>query len=246
MATTPSLSGPPAAAHRTARERARAEVTAEIKIAARKQLAEVGAAALSLRAVSREVGMVSSAVYRYFASREDLLTALIIDAYDAVGERAEHAVTTRPETDSLGRWVAVCHAVRAWALENPHEYALVYGSPVPGYHAPQDTIGPATRVTMVLSQLLREAIAHDNLREVEHLPIPKAVREPVKLLADTFVGDVPVWLLLRGLMAWTYLSGAITFELFGQRTGFTDDFDALFAHEINEIGYFVGFVPHRR
>ena len=86
---------PPGTASRTARDRARVELTEEIKAVARRHLAEQGSAALSLRAVAREVGMVSSAVYRYFPSRDDLLTALIIDAYDAVGERAEAAERTR-------------------------------------------------------------------------------------------------------------------------------------------------------
>ena len=75
----------------TARERARAELTREIKETARRHLAEHGAAALSLRAVAREIGMVSSAVYRYFPSRDDLLTALLVDAYDAVADAAEEA-----------------------------------------------------------------------------------------------------------------------------------------------------------
>jgi AcrR family transcriptional regulator len=76
--------------------------------------------------------MASSAIYRYFASRDELLTALIIDAYDALASAAEAAAS---RADLPGRWLAACHAVRAWALANPHEYALIYGSPVPGYHA---------------------------------------------------------------------------------------------------------------
>src|SRR5438445_3569918 len=120
----------------TARDRARAELTDEIKAVARRHLAEHGSAALSLRAVAREVGMVSSAVYRYFPSRDELLTALIIDAYDAVGERAEAAERASRNRGIDVRWLKVCEAVRAWALANPHEYALIYGSPVPGYAAP--------------------------------------------------------------------------------------------------------------
>src|SRR5580704_5447298 len=116
---------------RTARERARAEITGEIKAVARRQVAELGSAALSLRAVAREVGMVSSAVYRYFPSRDDLLTALIVDAYNAVGEAAEVAEHSSRDRGVVGRWLNVCQAVRAWALANAHEYALIYGSPVP-------------------------------------------------------------------------------------------------------------------
>src|SRR5581483_3231935 len=110
---------------RTARERARAELTREIKVAARRQLAAVGADGLSLRAVARELGMVSSALYRYFPSRDDLLTALIIDAYDSLGEAAEAADAESADAAPAQRWVAVCEAVRAWALAHPHEYALI-------------------------------------------------------------------------------------------------------------------------
>jgi AcrR family transcriptional regulator len=151
-------------APRTARERARAELTREIKEAARRQLAAVGANGLSLRAVSRELGMASSALYRYYPSRDDLLTALIIDAYTALGEAAERAIAdVRAGADTgagagRARWVAACHAIRAWAVANPHEYALIYGSPVPGYRAPEATIGPAARVPLAFVGVLEEAV----------------------------------------------------------------------------------------
>ena len=90
--------------------------------------------------------MVSSAVYRYFPSRDDLLTALIIDAYDAVGERAEAAERDAGSRAARRRGSPVCEAVHAWALANAHEYALIYGSPVPGYAAPEATIDPASRL----------------------------------------------------------------------------------------------------
>ncbi|MCW2707706.1 MAG: transcriptional regulator, TetR family, partial [Frankiales bacterium] len=94
-----------------ARERARTELTREIKELARRHLAEHGAAGLSLRAVARDLGMVSSAVYRYFPSRDELLTALIIDAYDAVGAGAETAAAGVRRGDLLGRWLAATRAV---------------------------------------------------------------------------------------------------------------------------------------
>lgn len=106
-----------------ARARVRAELTAEILTAAKAQLAEHGSAALSRRAVAREVGMVSSAVYRYFPSRDQLLTALIVDAYDSLGEAAERGAATA--TDLGARWHAICTGVRGWALDHPHEYALI-------------------------------------------------------------------------------------------------------------------------
>ena len=138
-------------ATRTARERARAELTQVIKDEARRQLAEVGAHGLSLRAVARELGMVSSALYRYFPSRDRLLTELIVDAYNAVGEAAESAAHTG---DQRQRWHAIWQATRKWAKAHPHEYALIYGSPIPGYEAPQDTVIPAGRVGLALSAVV--------------------------------------------------------------------------------------------
>src|SRR3954464_716928 len=115
------------------RARVRAELTREIVDVARRHLASEGAAALSLRAVARELGMVSSAVYRYFPSRDELLTALIIDAYDSVADAAEEAEAAVPRGDVAARWMATCRAVRLWAVANPQEYALIFGSPIPGY-----------------------------------------------------------------------------------------------------------------
>src|SRR5438105_15527402 len=109
------------ASPRTARDRARAELTEEIKAVARRHLAEVGPAALSLRAIAREVGMVSSAVYRYFPSRDDLLTALIVEAYDELGDRVEAAEAVAGD-DLAARFRAVCRAIHDWARANPHEY----------------------------------------------------------------------------------------------------------------------------
>ncbi|MCW2605118.1 MAG: putative transcriptional regulator, TetR family, partial [Pseudonocardiales bacterium] len=137
-------------APRTARARVREELTREIKDAARRHLGESGPFGLSLRAVAREVGMVSSAVYRYFPSRDALLTALIVDSYNAVGQAVEDAEQAVDPSDLLGRWLAVCTAMRAWAVASPHEYALIFGSPVPGYQAPTDTIDPAARIPLRL------------------------------------------------------------------------------------------------
>jgi len=231
---------------RAVRRRAREEIVREVVEAARRQLAVEGAPGLSLRAVARELGMVSSAVYRYVAGRDELLTLLIVEAYDALGAAAEDAErkVARPATGE--RWLAICHAVRDWARARPHEYALLYGSPVPGYQAPQATIGPATRVTALLSDVLRDAVAADPAwqlqsgRDGEPPPWAAAMRP-----ARPFVPEqVPDELLVRGLMAWTYLFGAVSFELFGHRQGvLTSDPDllrAFFAEESRRIGRLAG------
>ena len=226
-------------AGRTARDRARAELTDEIKAAARRQLAAAGAEALSLRAVSRELGMVSSALYRYFPSRDDLLTALIIDAYDALGAAAEAAATKDYEHPSQA-WLAVCAAVRDWARAHPHEYALIYGSPIAGYKAPQTTVQPASRVPMVMLQIVSQAHTQGWLDLLRNAPEPEGkLAEQVDVIADLAPG-VPRRVLLRVVIAWTQLFGMISFELFGQLVGSMDPADEFFAATTRQMAAFVG------
>jgi AcrR family transcriptional regulator len=248
----------PGSTTRNARERARAELTREIKEEARRQLAAHGAQGLSLRAVARELGMVSSALYRYFPSRDDLLTALIIDAYDALGQAAEAASTGPPRSDVRGRWRAACHAVRSWAVAHPHEYALIYGSPVPGYQAPQDTVAPATRAVRVLGGLLADA--GPGLRNAGGLPpvraaepapsalpavpaspaLPAELAEQSVLVGDEIAPGVPAPVIARALIAWTQLFGMISFELFGQFVGSLDPADSFFGYAVERMADFVG------
>jgi AcrR family transcriptional regulator len=203
------------------RARVRQELTSEIKAVARRQLATEGAN-LSLRAVARELGMVSSALYRYFPNRDDLLTALIIDCYHEMGEAGELAAAV--EGTTLQRWLAFSHAIRDWALAHPADYALIYGSPVPGYRAPQDTIGPAARTTLVLTRLLAAGYAAGELRPAfDHdTPPPPALETELAQALAVIAPDIPIPLLLRGLTAWVQLYGVITFELFGRFNNFIE------------------------
>ncbi|MEU4831114.1 TetR/AcrR family transcriptional regulator [Streptosporangium sp. NPDC023615] len=201
----------------TARERVRAELTREIADVARRQLAVDGAGGLSLRAVAREMGMASSAVYRYFPSRDDLLTTLIIDGYNALGEAVENADAAVPHDDHAGRWMAVCHAVRDWALAHPHEYALLYGSPVPGYKAPQDTVPAAVRDTVVYGRIVSDAHRAGALNppDAHHPPVPASFADDAARVRAIMPG-VPDDVIVRGLIAWTGLFGWVSFEMFGQ------------------------------
>jgi AcrR family transcriptional regulator len=215
-------------APRTARERARAELTREIVDTARAHLAAEGAASLSLRAVARDLGMVSSAVYRYFPSRDDLLTRLIIDAYDGLGDAAEAREAAVARDDLLGRWLAVAHACRDWALARPQEWALVYGSPVPGYAAPEATIGPGTRVSVTLLGILADAIGQGV--EPDVVPVPRRVARGIRPLREFAGSAVPDSYLVAGVMARTQLFGHIGLELDGQFANTIDDLDAFFDH----------------
>jgi AcrR family transcriptional regulator len=222
----------------------RAELTREIAEEARRQLATEGAAGLSLRAVARELGMVSSAIYRYFPSRDDLLTALIIDGYDAVGAAVEKADRGCARQDYGGRWLAACRAVRDWALAHPHEYALVYGSPVPGYRAPEQTIGPATRVAAVLGAIISEANKAGALDPPAGCPAaPEAFAPDAAGLRDSVLPDVPDDVAARSLATWASLFGLVSFELFGQFENVVTDRAAYFDHAAAGLGRLIGLPP---
>ncbi|MET8275343.1 TetR/AcrR family transcriptional regulator [Streptomyces sp. NPDC005096] len=230
---------------RGARERARIEVTAAIKDEARKQLAADGAARLSLRAVARELGMVSSALYRYFPSRDELLTALIVDAYDAVGEAAEAADRASCAGSSarhLARWTAVACAVRDWALAHPHEYGLIYGSPVPGYTAPQATVGPASRVGFVLIAVVGDAHRTDGLALP---PLAAELLPEAERMATDFAPDLPPEVVPPLVAAWSQLFGLISFEIFGQFNRIVEAREAFFRQAVGELARHVGLLGDR-
>jgi AcrR family transcriptional regulator len=214
-------------AGRTARERVRAELVREITEIARRHIATHGAAGLSLRAVAREMGMVSSAIYRYFPGRDDLLTTLIIAGYNALGEAVEKAEAAPARGDYPGRWLAACRAVRDWALAHPHEYALVYGSPVPGYQAPEQTIGPASRAAAVFGKIIREAHragaasgggpAPGQAGRADPAPaVPRSFAPDAARLREAILDGVPDHVAAGALIAWSGLFGLVSFELFGQ------------------------------
>ena len=210
------------------RARNRAALEEEILEAGRRHLARDGAAALSLRAIARDLGMVSSALYRYVANRDDLLTLLIVAAYTSLGDAVEQAHDAIPEEDLDARWDAIAHALRRWALAHPHEYALVYGSPVPDYSAPAErTTEPGTRVQVLLVRLLADAgragrlVDADALSDVDDSDrrgrelAERAVGAMVR--SDFFTGsgvDAPT--LMTGLAAWSLVMGSVSTEVFGQ------------------------------
>jgi AcrR family transcriptional regulator len=177
--------------------------------------------------------MASSAVYRYFPSRDDLLTALIVDAYDAIGDDAERAERAAPRDDLRARWMATCRAAREWAVAHPHEYALVYGTPVPGYAAPETTIAPAARVGLVLCRVIADGLT-DGVIAVPDEPGSADTLSPG-------VGDalgLPPALAARAVYVWSSLFGAISWELFGQTNNVVEDHAGYFdtvAHRLADV-----------
>jgi AcrR family transcriptional regulator len=228
-------------AARTARAVAREELTRALLASARKQLGEVGPAALSVRAVARDVGMASSAVYRYFASRDELLTALLIQAYDELGaavEAADAGVATR--TRLRERWRRICHAIRDWALAQPHEYALLYGTPVPGYTAPEATVPPAARVPLAMLALAHDAQQAGLRPTTASLPVSRREHRAlagIRQLTEFTIDDER---LVRCMMAWSNLFGHVSLELFGHMHRGVLDYDAHFDHVVDRLAVDLG------
>jgi AcrR family transcriptional regulator len=220
---------------RTPRARARAELTREIKERALQQLAETGAD-LSLRRIARELGLVSSALYRYFASRDQLLTALIVDAYDDLADVIAAADATRLEAQHSERWVAACLALRGWALAEPHRFALIYGSPVPGYQAPADTIAPAERVMRALSGIVQAAAVAGGLDELDHHgELDRSLVLQLERVASLLGPDIPPAALARVVGGFGQVVGMVNLELGGHFVGGFEPADALFELTVRRV-----------
>jgi len=213
----------------TPRARAREQTMRDITAIGRRHLATEGAAALSVRAVARDLGVVSSAIYRYVASRDDLLTLLVVDGYDELGDAVARAEARVPRPAYRSRFLAVGRAVRAWALAEPATYALLFGSPVPGYEAPAErTTGPGTRVIATLVGIWAEAYAAGQAPDlpVTQEDLPRGLARDLQRIrrgmsegtgdVDVAPLDLPDELVLRGILTWAALFGCVSWEVFGQ------------------------------
>lgn len=183
----------------------------------RAHLATEGAAALSLRAVARDLGVVSSAVYRYVRSRDELLTLLVVDGYDELGDAVDAALEKVDRSDHAARMVAIGRAVRAWALAEPATYALLFGSPVPGYEAPaEQTTGPGTRVILRLVEVWEDAWVAGAVALPAGTVGPRRLSRDLARIRREMGITAPDALVARGMLAWAALFGCVSFELFGQ------------------------------
>ncbi|MBJ7291523.1 TetR/AcrR family transcriptional regulator [Williamsia sp.] len=198
----------------TPRARARAQLELDIIGVGREHLAQHGAAALSLRAIARDLGMVSSAVYRYVRSRDELLTLLVVDAYNESADRVADALdATDHDAGVRDRLRVAAHALRTWAVAEPARFALIYGSPVPGYQAPaEQTTGPGTRfVAMLMTELSATTVPADTTA-----PVPDTLAGEFGLVRDEFDLEVDDPTILVGTCLWSVILGSISLEVFGQ------------------------------
>jgi AcrR family transcriptional regulator len=226
-------------------------MTTEILAVAGAHVARDGAAALSLRSIARDLGMAPSALYRYFDGRDALLSALILAAYEALASEAESAAAAADEgaghragdgaLDDAERWLAVPRALRRWALENPHLWGLIFGTPVPGYQAPEDTVEPYARVAAALVLPLVAAKEAGRLR-MDRPPWPASdeLRAAVAPVSNGLLPGMPVENVVRALEAWTAIVGAISLEVFGHWRKTVSDPGLLYEATIHDAAESLG------
>ncbi|MEO3860561.1 TetR/AcrR family transcriptional regulator [Acrocarpospora sp. B8E8] len=203
------------------RERYRTQVRTEIKERAWEQIATAGASALSLNAIAKQMGMSGPALYRYFASRDELITELIRDAYRSLADTFRAASGPGPDHTALA------HALREWALDDPQRYFLIYGTPVPGYHAPDDVTAIASEIMTTLLDACAALPADGPATPFDaHL-------EGHRQWAGGH--PAPPAALRRALTFWTRLHGVLSLELAGHFTGMRFDPALLFTAELDDL-----------
>ncbi|MFJ4677017.1 TetR/AcrR family transcriptional regulator [Kitasatospora sp. NPDC088783] len=210
----------------TPRERYRAQVREEVKRHAREQIAEAGASALSLNAIAKRMGMSGPALYRYFANRDELITELITDAYRSLEQSLRGPAEAGADLPELAG------ALRRWALADPQRYFLLYGTPVPGYHAPSETTAIASSI---MTALLDAAVRHQT-------PAVDPSQADARLYTHlahhhAWAGDhpAPSHALRRALAFWTRLHGVLSLELAGHFTGMELDAELLYTAEAESL-----------
>ncbi len=218
----------------TRRERLREATREEIKQVARQQIAEQGAPALSLRAIATEMGLTAPALYRYFENRDALVTALIVDAYHSLADTLEAAAHLAPEEDYGSRLLAFTLAYRDWALSQPQDYALVFGTPIPGYQGPVEVIVPAASRSMnILLTLLEAAWQAGQLKlSVEDAQLSSELQALLEGWQQRYGVTQATPVLHLALSAWGQMHGLVMLELFHHLQPMVSDPSELYRFEM--------------
>ena len=209
----------------------------EIKDTARNLMVDKGTAGLSVRAIARQMGITAPALYHYYSSLNDLITALIQDAFTQLAEILETAAVISTLTTSGERLISVSHAYRNWALAHPMDFQLVYGNPIPNYVQPIDiTSPPARRVFLVLAGLFGEAIESGEIDlPTKYRDLPSAIEQSLVKLAQVDGHDLPLSGLYLAATTWVKLHGHLMLELFNMIQSVIADTEEFFRYEMQNF-----------
>lgn len=209
----------------------------EIKTVARRQMAAQGEASLSLNAIAREMGLTPPALYRYFENRDALITALIVDAFGALADTLDTALSATAGAFSE-RFGALAQAYRDWAMAHPHDYALIYGTPIPGYHAPDTvTVPVASRILAAFGLFFKEAWESGRLTLPQaYATLPAPLKKAATAAVSTYSKDKSAPNVLAvTLSVRARLHGLVWAELFQQFPVGTAEAGYLYGLEVNAV-----------
>ena len=197
------------------------------------QIAENGAAALSLRAIARQLQITAPAIYNYYSRRDDLVTALIIDAYSTLGNAQFDALITIPETNHQERLRAIGLAYRQWAISYPQRYQLIFGTPIPGYHAPEEkTMPSAARSLSALIQVLEDARQAGRWAQIPGTEMPIFLQEQLTNWQAVFP-EAHIRSLYLALVVWSRVHGMVSLEIGNQYPSFIHHPELIYSQEID-------------
>ena len=206
-----------------------------IKETAWKQITEYGAAALSLRAIARELKITAPAIYNYFPDRDALVTALIIDAFISFGDWQLEARDSVPAEDHVGRMTAIGLAYRNWAHAFPQRYQLIFGTPIPGYKGPIEKILPSSARSLSALVSVVEGLRLAGKLNVGVFPKVKPEYKISFEMWKTYGGDADVLSLSVAMIIWARVHGIVSLEIGGNLPPFGAKGDALYLYELNSI-----------
>ncbi|HVN54358.1 MAG TPA: TetR/AcrR family transcriptional regulator [Anaerolineaceae bacterium] len=225
---------------RTRKEEQHHAIREEIKAAARELMAQEGSSGLSIRAIGRMMEMTAPALYHYYPSREALITDLILDAFNSLGEQVEGTRDLHADEPAPSQLLAVCLAYRQWALDHPTDFALIYGTPIPGYVAPgQKTVPAASRSYLTFVSILARALESGEIQPPDWLRDPPAEQQAaMRRLAEPYqqMGlDFPLNAHYMTAVGWTRMHGVIMLELFNHLQPVVGDVDAFYRLQLEEM-----------
>lgn len=206
-----------------------------IKTAAWQQIVECGAAALSLRAVARALNITAPAIYNYYPSRDDLVTALIVDAYTDLGDAQYAALESAPAGDHAARLMKLGMAYRQWAVANPQRYQLIFGTPIPGYDAPQETTMPAAARSLApLIGCIDTACQDHKLRIPSEALMPESFWQKIAVWRQAYQVQEN-YALYAAIVFWSRVHGLVSLEIGGQFPPFLEDSRAFYQLQMDRI-----------
>lgn len=209
----------------------------DIKSAALIQIAEDGAASLSLRGVARAIGMSPAGLYRYYDGRDELLTALLVDAYSDLADTIERAVAAEDDRKHRRQFLAGVKAYRRWALTYPNRFLLIFGTPVPGYKAPDGgpTVQANQRMGFAFMGVAARAYSAGKLRDFDIQREPTSAEREIAVKLDDLAVAFPPPLVQVMLGAWAQWHGLVLLEVTHQLDWAYPDVDEFFDAEMTRL-----------